>query len=309
MHKLATLRLIEDEIATRLGLLLTTGTIFYVDANHSFSVNNAQKGKDPDSPLATIDFAIGLCTANKGDIIVVMPNHAETISAAAGIVSDIAGIRVIGIGHGSQMPKVTLDTATTTDIDIEADDVVWENIELVANFADIAHCFDVSAKNFHVVDCKFTDAATNMNFVDYIVTSTTDNECDGLGAVRVEVESPDTGNDAFIAVNGDLDRLTVVDCFVAMGVANGEAIISVATGKDITNHNIGGNKFYRLNTSGNMAVSSDTSANSGMIYDNYVGHADTAGEEPFLCGGSRFFNNYACAVNSASGYLLPTTDS
>lgn len=56
---------------------LTTGSIFFVHSGTG--VNALGGGRNPDAPLATLDYAIGLCTANKGDMIFVMPGHAETL--------------------------------------------------------------------------------------------------------------------------------------------------------------------------------------------------------------------------------------
>ncbi|MBK7406394.1 MAG: hypothetical protein IPJ41_17780, partial [Phycisphaerales bacterium] len=78
-----------------------TGTHFFV---HSASGSDSNAGLMPSQALATLDAAFALCTANNGDVIWVMPGHAETISAAAGIVADIAGVTVIGMGVGAEMP-------------------------------------------------------------------------------------------------------------------------------------------------------------------------------------------------------------
>jgi hypothetical protein len=57
-------------------------------------------------PFATIDYAVGKCTANRGDIIMVMPGHSETISSATSLVFDVAGVAVIGLGTGSLRPDL-----------------------------------------------------------------------------------------------------------------------------------------------------------------------------------------------------------
>ena len=55
------------------------GKVFWVDSG-------APGGKGTfERPMATIDAAVALCTANNGDIIVVKPGHVETVSAAAGL--------------------------------------------------------------------------------------------------------------------------------------------------------------------------------------------------------------------------------
>lgn len=142
-------------------LLYPSGTIFWVDSNTG--TNAAGYGQNPDAPLATIDYAVGLCTANKGDVIVAMPGHAETVSAAGGLDLDVAGITIIGVGNGTLQPTVTLDTANTADVDVDAANITVENIHFRANFADIAAAIDVNATDFTLRRCRFSEVAVDMN--------------------------------------------------------------------------------------------------------------------------------------------------
>src|SRR6185503_19507054 len=57
--------------------------------------SNGNDGKTPDRPLATIAKALTLCVANRGDKIILMPGHAETVSAAAGLDLNVAGVSII----------------------------------------------------------------------------------------------------------------------------------------------------------------------------------------------------------------------
>ena len=50
-------------------------------------------------PFATIDYAIGKCTASRGDIIMVMPGHSETITTDGGIALDVAGVPAGAVGR------------------------------------------------------------------------------------------------------------------------------------------------------------------------------------------------------------------
>lgn len=141
----------------------STGNRFYVDSGSSTGSDASGYGKSPDSPFATLDYAVGQCTANNGDIIYVMPGHAETVSAAGGLDLDKAGITIIGIGSGSDQPTVTLDTANTADVDVDAANVTVENLHFVANFADIAAMIDVNADDFTLRNCRFTQAGDDLN--------------------------------------------------------------------------------------------------------------------------------------------------
>lgn len=284
------------------------GEIFFVDSGHAAASDAAGNGKNPDKPFATIDYAVGNCTANNGDVIYVMPGHTETLSDAGQLVFDVAGIKVIGLGHGESRPKIVHGTATDADVDITGASTYLKNLVFCADFADVAVSIDLDATDCTFEDCEWRDNASGENFVVYIDADDTANACDRLTVRRCTAFSPDTANDHFIATAGDMDRLTVEDCWVSLGVADGEAIIEAATGKDFTNCLILRNNFYRLNTANVVAMESDTAANSGIIAFNVVAHADTAAATPFDVTGARLIENYAIGVVDASALLLPAVD-
>lgn len=106
------------EFAGRVGLL-STGKRFYVDSSAG-SANNG--GLSPDDALATIDAAVNKCTADKGDVILVMPGHNEGASAAI-FDANVAGISIIGLtGIDGQRPILDFDHANAT-IDVGANNV------------------------------------------------------------------------------------------------------------------------------------------------------------------------------------------
>ena len=177
------------------------------------------------------------------------------------------------------------------------------------NYADIAGVFDLSAAGFVLNKCRFVDTAASMNFVELIVCTTTNNECDRLEFTDNYVDSPDTGNDCIVQIGGDLDGLVFSNNYIQLGVADNESIIQVATGKDLTSCQIVGNYIYRLNTAGDLIVDSDTTANTGIIAHNRIGHADTGSEVLIDADGVRQFDNLGTATNTASGYVLPAIDS
>src|ERR1700752_1159278 len=74
------------------ALAQTTGNIFFV----SSAAGSGGTGLSPESAVTTIDAAINLCTASNGDIIFVMPGHAESLAAATSINADVVGITIWG---------------------------------------------------------------------------------------------------------------------------------------------------------------------------------------------------------------------
>ena len=288
--------------------MFSMGNVYHVDSGAD-TADNDNAGTNPKQPLATLDGAIGKCTANNGDVILLHPGHAETISAAAAITFDVAGVTVMGMSVGNSRPTITLDSAASTDIDVTAADVQIHNVIFSMNYADIAGVFDLSAAGFVVNNCRFVDAAVNMNFVELIVCTTTNNECDRLEFTNNYVDSPDAANDCIVQIGGDLDGLIFSNNFIQLGTANNESVIQVATGKDVTSCQIIGNYIYRLNTAGDLLIDSDTSDNTGIIAHNRIGHADTGSEVLIDADGVRQFDNLGTAPDTASGYVLPAIDS
>jgi hypothetical protein len=175
------------------------GNIFYVDSGDG--TDSAGYGTHPDSPFATIDFAVGQCTASQGDVIFVLPGHAETISAAAGLDLDVAGISIIGVGEGADQPTVTLDTAVGADVDVDAANILVENIHFIANFADITAAIDVNADDFTLRRCRFSEAATNMNALIWIQDAAAAGS-DRITVVDCHAICPDAANTHFVNLAG-----------------------------------------------------------------------------------------------------------
>lgn len=120
---------------------MMTGSVFFV--RNATGVDDTDHGKRPDAPLATIDYAIGRCTADKGDIIYVMPGHNEGLGNAQ-ITVDIAGISIIGLGRGSNAPRIDFDHANAS-IDVSANGCTLRNLRLLPSVTDVLIGIDVMA--------------------------------------------------------------------------------------------------------------------------------------------------------------------
>ena len=218
-------------------------------------------------------------------------------------------------------PRMTLLTASgvcsliVLDTNIVAVTLPSIARDLGANFADIVSFFTLTtAKNFTLEGNLFKATATNMNSLYVVDTNATTADCDGLSIIGNKWIEPDTATLSMIKMDGTNDSITVTGNYLSLGVNNNKAAIAaIATGKIITNADIGSNLVFRLNTdtaTGAILASTDTTANSGLVYGNFVQHADTAGELLITANaGWGVFQNYASGVVGASGYLLPAADS
>jgi hypothetical protein len=108
-------------------------------------------------PFSTIDYAVGRCTAGRGDIIMVMPGHVETVTAAGGLDLDVAGIALVGLGSGSLRATVNFTTATTADMDIDAANVTMYNFLFTGGIDALAGPIDVNAADFALINCEYRD--------------------------------------------------------------------------------------------------------------------------------------------------------
>ncbi len=92
-------------------------------------------------PLSTLSGALAQCTPGKGDIILVKPGHVETISTATALRVNVSDVAIIGLGGGTSRPSFTLDTATTSTINMTGNNVSFQNCQFVGNFLSIATLF------------------------------------------------------------------------------------------------------------------------------------------------------------------------
>lgn len=118
----------------------STGARYFV---HSVTgVDGAGYGSSPDKPFATLDYAIGKCTATKGDIIYVLPGHAETFTATNGFDADVAGIAIIGLGWGAQRPTFTFNHANA-QVNVGAASVRIENVRFETSITAVVSAVQV----------------------------------------------------------------------------------------------------------------------------------------------------------------------
>lgn len=283
------------------------GNTFYVDS----SLSAAGDGSSPALALATLDAAFALCTANKGDRILVLPNHAETVTGAGGIAHDVAGVSVIGLGRGNQRPRFLMDAGTTVTYLISAADAYVENLVFASGHADVVTCFNVTGAYAWINGCEFVDNVVNENFLSGVSATGADNTADGLKVTNCRFMTPDAATLGFIMTTGDVEFLVCQNNIVVSEGTGLATMITNATGKDMKRCDVRWNFLSSKATAGNLFISNDTASpnNSGIIAHNRCGHADvTTTHTMGAVGGCRFFDNLSTSVDSASGFVLPAID-
>jgi hypothetical protein len=288
--------------------VLHPGKVFWV-SNSTVLLPNQKPGSDGNpgtfnAPFATLDYAVGKCTANRGDIIMVKPGHTEVVSAAAGIVFDVAGIAIVGMGSGSLRPKISFTTATTADIDITAANTSFYNIEFQANFADVAAAIDISGvAGISFDSCYFTEAGTDLNFVNVIDIATGASD---MSFTRCKFITGDAENDSHITgTNPAISGLYISDCFFTANVAQTSVKPLIDSGSGALTNVVIKDSFFRSNIDGAKFIYSTSAANSGIISNCYFSSIDGAGAVTagFDFSGGHMFECYVAGEVDTYGII------
>lgn len=268
-----------------------------------------------DSPFSTIDYAVGRCVANRGDIIFVKPGHTESIANATTLALDVAGIAIVGLGTGSNRPTLTFTTATTANIPVTAANITVSNILHRANFADIVSAYTATGTStptdFVLDNCEFRDLSSVLNFLKTVTGNATANSMSGFvySNNRVYGLSTTAASQAVIMAAAQ-DRQSYLDNFVVYPILNDTAALVDFGANNQTNLDMGRNRVFRPSTSttGGSLFSGGATASTGYVYDNYSWHLDaTAGLLAPTGTKLGFQNNYSMITGAAdkSGLINP----
>ena len=278
---------------------MTTGNVFFVDSG-SAHASDGGPATSPDTPAATIDACIAKCTANNGDIIFVMPGHAENI-AATDIAMDVAGVWVRGLGWGADRPTLTF-TATGSTIAMSAASTRISNILCVPGIAAVAAAFTVTAADCIIENSETREAAV-YEFTSLISAT--------AAATRMIVRNNRllslnaTGATAGIMVTG-CDGIQIYGNEVSGHFADGCAMDNVTAGSvDEVLLAVIRNNIFRNFADTALVIDMDDNATGILAYNLYgTGQADEAG---FDSGNMFSYESYLSDSVDESGKIMPTT--
>lgn len=111
----------------------TLGKVIYVD---SVTGDDNLSGEAPQDAVATLAAAFDLVTANKGDVIVLLPGHQETLGNAS-LALDVAGVYVLGVGTGDDMPQFNHNHANA-EVSVAANGITLDGIRFSADVTSVA---------------------------------------------------------------------------------------------------------------------------------------------------------------------------
>ena len=267
-------QLIANRLANRLAgktIIVGKAALAHIDIYKEIFVPDAE-GKVLFA--ATIDAAIGLCTANAGDNIYVLPGHTEAVTSSS-IACDVAGVNIIGLGSGAMKPVLTFGT-TSSRINVTAANCVFQNFRFTAGIGDVvtAVLHATAAQNTRYVDIEFY-ATSTFNFINGYTLGAA-NISDGCEWRNNYLRTADAGQLALVITGADQNDLKFYDNFVLHNSAL-PALLS-AGANDVLGLDVRGNFGETVQTDGavGVLVACSGTASSGRVTDNDMKSADGA---------------------------------
>lgn len=192
----------------------TQGRVYFVSSTLGSDTGGNYDGKTPHYPLATVGKALSYIQAaedgtryTNDSVVFLLPEHAETISAASalstntvtGLYLGVAGTKVIGLGKGAQRATFTFDTADTAKATIAAADCRIENVRFLSDVDDLVTACNLTAaadravlKDIELGIVSITATAAPIDWFT-LVTAIDDVTFDGITANYTE-----TGTDSIV---------------------------------------------------------------------------------------------------------------
>ena len=156
---------------------LAEAQVLFVDSGHANAsdADDTEHGHSFEKPLATIDYAIGLCTASEQSIVLVAPGHAETKAATGALnTADVNGVKIIGLGEGLLRPTLTLSTDTgAVGFLVSAANVVLANIRILVSIDALVSAISVTGTDCKLIDMEVQDNANTTEAAVAILTAAT----------------------------------------------------------------------------------------------------------------------------------------
>lgn len=279
-------------------LSLHSKNVYHVDSNATYQGLGTDK-----KPMATLDAAIGLCTANRGDIIMVHAGHSETVTTS--IAADVAGIQIVGLGVGDTAPTF-IGPNTDPTINVSAADIVIKGLRFEAD----AGTTQAGTQKIYVnaasclIEGNFFQAGQYDDDLIYLTTSADyckiiNNEFWGTNA---------DGVDTFIYLDGKTPNPIGVEIkgnwLNGYTAAYSPDLGHIYSSGVFTHCKIEDNRFLYMSAGGGIEF---TQAATGIIAKNFFGGGV---QDQMIDPGSCYcFENYETDAIDASGMLEPTVTS
>lgn len=278
------------------GNLFTTGKVLYVS---SAAGSNDNVGTDPNFPKATIAGAQTAATASKGDVVIILPGHAETLTAA--LTLSKAGVAYIGLGQGLLRPTITVN-GTVDGINVTGANITIENIVFPAPDTDNQTAdINVAASGCTIRNTYHIGSTTSKNKTDIITVAAGGDDLlvEGVVAYNTVVDCV-----SWLSLEAAVARAVIRDCVVqgtfSTGVLMDEATATLATVR---------NNIFKNTKAATAVVTFTTGNTTGVMSHNFCSGRHTTIASNIVAGtGMDFHQNFVVEEAALNAILIPAVD-
>lgn len=288
----------------------TAGRIFWVAPSASYTVDgraySASDGNDglsPEKAFLTLDYAVGKCTADAGDVIVLLPG---AHSWSASVALDVAGVTITGLpaGSGNYLVQKTSITTSATDevINVTAANCEIAYLRVIPVSTKSGIDYSAAADGLHIHHCTVDMAtpAVNSGTVGFDAIGAASNvllndnyfECDGAQGAAVDM--------------GALIDSVMEDCTFSVSTGTWAAAVTCAAAIDRAI--IRRCTFHAGNATITAGILGTTGGSASAVQVNDCRFADsvTVAVGTFDAGTAEIAENYQAGVGSTDGGVLIT---
>lgn len=281
--------------------ILTPGDVFFVSSVTGVSGG----GRTSDAPALTLAAAIALATANVGDVIFILPGHAETIAAAGGIACSKAGIRIIGLGVGSNRPTFTW-SATDSTWTVTAANVEISNIRCTVSIDEVVSLFSVTAAGCVLDKVDFFETAT-FQAIQFLLTTA------AAGGITVRNCRHVQGTAAAAAQKWlqlvGVDDCEIVDNIFRLTLSNNAGSVTISGSTALVRGTIARNSILQLGGTTQVSAILLADTSTTFVHDNRCACGSTALAGICNVGNAGYAaENYCLNTAAKSGIIDPVAD-
>lgn len=280
---------------------LAEAQVLFVDSNavNALDADDGVHGRSLVNPLATWDYAVGLCTAGESSIILLAPRHNEDLGNAQ-IDLDVTDVHTIGMGRGLLKPRIDFGHANSS-VNIGANNVSIDGINFLPAVTDVLIGVDVESgvTGFRMSECEFLEGEDGSNVDEFVVC----------------VDLKSGNNDSVIKGNTFRSQSAAAGCTTGIMLTAASSRVkiedNVAVGNFSTAFVDDGAACPNIYIANNTIKVKDgepgielTSTTTGIIKDNKIESTGLAADSMIVAAGCSWFNNTGVTADGSSAEII-----
>jgi len=283
------------------------GQIFYVDSG---GVRDGFADDIASQLYTTLGAALNACRANRGDTIIVLPQHSESVTTTP---TFVAGVSIIGVGNGAERPAFRW-TATSSQWAINVNNVFIQNLHLQFEGANgVVKAINLTGTDCTITACDIETASGASNKATIAIEIGSGAHRNTISGNVIRGTATHNSTDVIKVVGATPPtqlRIEDNEIVCSATAANGMIHITVAA----TELKVFRNYMYNTMTSSTACIAVDAVAADGFFADNYTAvlNNGTASSQGLTFGAGSLIKcsqNYCDDEPNKSAILAPTAAS